>query len=73
MINKPHYLPFVGSAYELGINGKKVMALGYSIYGNKPQDVAADALINRVEWYLDDDNVAFESWMNSKHSVNYTL
>jgi len=65
MNNKPHYLPFVGSAYDCGINGKKVMALGYSIYGDKPQDAAPEAVQDRVRWYLDDENVAFESWMNT--------
>jgi len=48
VINKPHYLPFVGSAYGLGINGKKVMALGYSIYGEflNLQDAGSELLAN---------------------------
>jgi len=65
MYYEPHYLPFVGSSYDQGINGKKVMVLGYSIYGDKPQDTESAAVQNRVNWYLDDTNVEFEPWMNT--------
>lgn len=55
-------LPWVGGAYEEGIQGKKVMVLGYSLYGNKPEDSAPDALRVRVDLYC---NGEFEPWMNT--------
>jgi len=58
-------LPWVGDNYDKGINGKKVMALGYSIYGNKPEDAAPEATQNRMEWYLDVEHVEFDLWMST--------
>jgi len=59
------YLPFVGRDYAKGINGKKVMVMGYSIYGERPEDAAPTAVQDRVRMYLDDKNVPFDSWMNT--------
>jgi len=58
-------LPWIGNNYEQGVNGKKVLALGYSIYGNTPEDASPEATRNRMERYLNVENVKFDLWMST--------
>jgi len=64
MKNKRNYEPFRGANCEKGIEGKKIMVVGFSIYGGKDEDRKADALPIRVNMYRD-DNVPFDYWMNT--------
>jgi len=63
-----NYEPFVGKDYEQGINGKKVMVLGYYIYGIKLEDNDTDALIKRVDISINHDNKEKDRWINNYRS-----
>jgi hypothetical protein len=50
----PHFLPYIGSDYTLGIHGKRVMVLGESHYISAPEDDAPDMTQSVIEWYLNE-------------------
>ena len=50
----PHFLPYIGSDYTLGIHGKRVMVLGESHYISAPEDDTPDMTQSVIEWYLNE-------------------
>jgi hypothetical protein len=50
----PHFLPYIGSDYTLGIHGKRVMVLGESHYISAPEEDTPDMTQSVIEWYLNE-------------------
>jgi len=67
-----NYEPFVGIDYEHGIYEKKVIILGYYIYGTKPEDKDKDAIKKRVKISLQ-NNIEKENWINNYRNFIKTL
>lgn len=64
-MTKIKFMPFVGTQYSEGINGKRVLTLGESFYSEHPEKEGSDVMSKLIEWYVKEDNNKFEYWMNT--------
>lgn len=64
MKNKVKFLPWIGTHYAKGVNGKRVMALGESHYCNHPNE-AVPELTNSVILDLLNPNSEHEAYKNT--------
>lgn len=59
-----HFLPWIGKSYSLGINRKRVMALGESHYCGKPEDDIPQITNDVIARYLNPGEEV-EGWMKT--------
>ena len=59
-----HFRPWVGSGYERGIAGRKVLVLGESHYCARPEDDVPEVTVNVIRDLLDPES-EFEAYKNT--------
>lgn len=64
MMKNVRFAPWVGSAYTMGIEGKRMMALGESHYCADPCDVDS-GMTNRIIRLLFEPDREHEGFMNT--------